>query len=220
MTSYLYFFSLSLFANACMFGMGVRVHVRYILFTFHLLYILIYLNSILFHSVPFSISFNVATGSAALLLLLLLQSRIILYTVFFTILFSFSMNKKREIISVVLVETGCVTGAGARHCLLLLLLNLFLSLSVFRFTQMNIYLFHTVVYVFCFWNGKKYHEKSSEMLFKPYILCFILVFSPTVSVTSNEVPKLHTETYNIKKSMDPLLSLIFSLFLYGLKRVI
>lgn len=137
------------------------VCVPHILFTFHLLYILIYSHSILFHSVPFSISFNVATGAAAIQGLFCVQH--------------FSHN---SFLSLVL--------NGSRKkafpwCLLKLAAWLVLLRTFFFFCI----LFYKWIFICSmlvdsmFSNKKKLQhiEKSSAMLFKMCTLCFILVLA-------------------------------------------
>lgn len=138
--------------------------------TFHLLYILIYSHSILFHSVPFSISFNVFFS------LLLVQPFkdyfVCVCIVFFTQLFSFILNEKEEkkkIISVVLIE------ALAAWLVLLLLLLLFaIAFSSFVFCFTNEYLSISWQSTMVFEQKKIIHiEKSSaNTLFKMYTLCY------------------------------------------------
>lgn len=109
--------------------MCVDVSVCHILFTFHLLYILIYSHSILFHSVPFSISFNVATGAA-------FKDYFVYRSIFHTQLFSFIWKKreKKKSFPWCLLKR-CVTGATG-------------AFFLYFVSQMNIYLFRIVDYGF------------------------------------------------------------------------
>lgn len=158
--------------------------VRHILFTFHLLYILIYSHSILFHSVPFSISFNVAAGAAAIQGLFCVQH----FSHNSFLLLVLNEKSRKNNISVVLTEAGCVTGVAAVAACFCFFCILFYKWIFICFMLVD-YGFRTEK------TQQQHIEKSSAMLFKMYTLCFILTSICSTHFENEYQTCTHTHTH-------------------------